>query len=127
LSKDVVGELGERLWGDAVSGLSVKYTPSELRGLERILRGGPERYSRGEFIARIAHLRDDYDDVAHLSERTWTEMLEDLYRVGVVYAISKSTGYKNFSFRGDPMPSFSEAFDVGVHQTLRSELSLIRR
>lgn len=87
IMKDIVGKLGERLWQDAVSGLSVKYTPRELEGLDRILRGGPERYSRPTFIARVSELSDQYDDVAILSEKRWTEMLEDLYRVGVLYTI----------------------------------------
>ncbi len=126
LTKDVVGKLGVRLWQDAVSGLSVKYSPRELDGLDRILRGGPERYNRSAFIARISILSDQYDDVALLSEKRWTEMLEDLYRVWVVFAIAKGTGHLNFYFRGDPMPPFTDAFDVGVHQTLRGELSTIR-
>ncbi|WP_339948859.1 hypothetical protein [uncultured Albimonas sp.] len=124
LREDVLKSLGERLWQDALSGLAVQYTRTELDGIDRIFRGGKPTYTRPDFIARISDLSDMYDDVAILSEIKWTKILEDLYRVGVLFTTEESTGYKNFYFRGDPPPAFSKAFTVSVHQSLRKELSI---
>ncbi len=124
LSRDVLVRFGERLWEDAVSGLAAKYTPFELRGLERILRGGAGEYDRPAFLRRLADLKDSYAEVAVLDDTNWTDMLEDLYRVGIVFSFAPATGHKNFYFRGDPMPSFTGSFMIGVHQSLKNELSV---
>ena len=124
LSDGVVKSLGKRLWQDAISGLSVKYIPEELSGIDRIFRGGKEHYSRNSLIKRMDSLSDMYDDVAILSDKRWLEVIEDLYRVGAVYSQSINTGHKNFCFRGDEMPSLTEDFMIGVHKVLRKELSI---
>lgn len=126
LTKKVVKHMGQRLWQDAKSGLGVKYSRRELDAIDRVLRGGKEIYEKDVFFRRVEDLADMYDDVALLSDRRWIEVLEDLYRAGVVYYVSRSDGRKNFYFRGDEMPSFTKAFRIGVHQTLKSEFSLVK-
>jgi len=124
LSNGVVKALGRRLWQDAISGLAVKYTSTELDGIDRILRGGHEYYTRAQIIDRMNDLSHMYDDVAVLSDNKWIGVLEDLYRMGAIYCISRATGHKNFCFRGDPMPSMTDDFKIGVHKVLLKELSI---
>ncbi|MCW2266304.1 hypothetical protein M2305_002251 [Gluconobacter cerinus] len=124
LSDGVVKALGKRLWQDAISGLAVKYNPMELNGIDRILRGGNEYYSKSSLIARMDELSDMYEDVAILSDNKWITIIEDLYQVGAIYCSSVSSGNKNFCFRGDAMPSLSKDFSIGVHRVLFKELSI---
>lgn len=120
----ILKPLGKRMWQDALSGLAIKYKPVEMNGIDRILRGGPAIYSRDQFLLRLDELSEQYDDVAFLSDNKWMEVIEDLYKVGVLYVVSTENNHKNFSFRGDPMPSISAQFDVGIHQILTKELAL---
>jgi len=124
LNSGVVKVLGKRLWQDAVSGLAVKYNPTELRGIDRILRGGSELYTRDKLLQRMEELSHTYDEVALLSDKRWIDVIEDLYRVGAIYSLSIDEGYKNFCFRGDPMPSLTDDFKIGIHQVLLKELSI---
>lgn len=125
LSNGVIKALGRRLWQDAISGLAVKYNKAELDGIDRILRGGSEIYTRAELISRMDELSHMYDDVAILSDNKWIEVIEDLYKVGALYSISAKKGYKNFCFRGDALPSLTHDFRIGVHQVLLKELAVI--
>lgn len=124
LASSVVKSLGKRLWQDAISGLAVKYKRTELDGIDRILRGGSELYTREKLFQRMDDLSHSYEDVAILSDNKWIDIIEDLYRVGAIYSVSINEGYKNFFFRGDPMPSLTEDFKIGVHQVLIKELSI---
>jgi|GEM_PF-7050114 len=123
LTNRVLRPLGERMWQDAISGLAAKYSKTELSAIDRLLRGGARSYNRDEIVSRIDDLADTYDDVALLSDRAYIGVLEDLYRVGVVFC-KASNGRKNYYFRGDPMPSFSNDFDIVVHQTIQPTLSI---
>lgn len=125
LKNKVLRPLGKRMWQDALSGLAIKYRREEMDGIDRILRGGHILYSRNEFLARLNDLSEQYDDVAILSDNKWMQVIEDLYNVGVLYIMSAEKNKKNFSFRGDPMPSLTTQFYIGVHSTLEKELSLI--
>jgi len=125
LSNGVIKALGKRLWQDAISGLAVKYSKAELDGIDRILRGGSEIYTRAGLINRMNELSHMYDDVAILSDNKWIGVIEDLYSVGAIYSISIMTGHKNFCFRGDAMPSLTHEFKIGVHQVLLKELAII--
>lgn len=125
LRTGVLQDLGERMLEDAKSGLGVKYEPLEIQAFDRILRGGRAVYSREQFSERIRDLADQYNDVAILSDNRWIDLIEDLYRVGVLYSLNTQNQHKNFHFRGDPMPSFSSDFNIGVHQTLLRELSIL--
>lgn len=124
LEDDVIKPLGKRMWRDAISGLAIKYKQSEILAIDRILRGGASVYTRDGFFSRAEELSHQYDEVALLSDSKWIEVLEDLYNVGVMYSVSPTDGHKNFSFRGNPMPSLSGVFSVGVHQALLKELSI---
>jgi hypothetical protein len=124
LSDGVIKTLGRRLWDDAISGLAVKYSKVELDGIDRILRGGSEIYTRKKLIKRMDDLSHMYDDVAILSDSKWINVIEDLYRVGALYSLSESTGHKHFRFRGDEMPSLTHEFQIGVHQVLLKALSV---
>lgn len=125
LSSGVIKALGRRLWQDAISGLAVKYSKAELDGIDRVLRGGSEIYTREALISRMDELSHMYDDVAILSDNKWIGVIEDLYKVGALYSISVNTGHKNFCFRGDAMPSLTNEFKIGVHQVLLKELAVI--
>lgn len=125
LLRDCLPSLGTRLWQDARSGLAVKYSPYELKGIDKILRGGRRVYQRSEWIERLSILRDQDDFVAMLQDQDWEGILENLYKVGVVFYEATESGYKNFYFRGDAMPTFSSEFKVGIHRTLWNELSLV--
>lgn len=125
LTDGVVKPLGKRLWEDAISGLAVKYGKQELDGVERLLRGGKDIYSREELLNRMEELSHSYDEVAILSDsHKWMAVIEDLYRAGALYTIAKVSGKKNFAFRGDSMPSLTDDFRVGVHQVLLKHLSI---
>lgn len=124
LADGILRNLGRRMWQDAVSGLAVKYKRDELGGMERILRGGARLYTKAALIARMDSLSHTYDDVAILSDARWIDVIEDLYKVGVVFSVSPINGHKNFSFRGDPMPSLTDDFEIGVHTVLLKELSI---
>lgn len=123
LTDGVIKPLGIRLWQDAISGLAVKYTKAELDGLETLLRGWTNEFSRSALLHRLDALSHDYDGVALLSDRRWLEVLEDLYKVGAVYSID-AEGKRNFHFRGDEMPALTEEFRFGVHRSLVKALSL---
>lgn len=124
LSDGVLRNLGRRMWQDAVSGLSVKYKKDELRGMEQILRGGARIYTKAALISRMDDLSHTYNDVAILSDARWINIIEDLYQVGVLFSVSPINGNKNFSFRGDPMPSLTDDFEIGVHKVLLKELAI---
>lgn len=124
LSNGVVKTLGRRLWQDAISGLAVKYSRSEINGIDRILRGGSEFYTREQLIKRMNELSHMYDDVARLSDNRWISVIEDLYQVGAIYSVSLNSHHKNFCFRGDAMPSLNGYFKIGVHRVLLKELSI---
>jgi hypothetical protein len=127
LKRYVLPTVGERMLADAKSGLLVRYKPKEVAAMDRMLRGGYSTYSRAGFFERVELLSHQYDDVALLSDTRWIDVLEDMYRVGIVHTISAKTGHKNFGFRGDPMPSFTDDFHIGIHQSLLSELSIAER
>ena len=124
LTSSVKQELGERMVIDAKSGLGVKYKPSELRAMDRVLRGGRKIYTRYEMFSRIEDLSHQYDDVAILSEQRWSDLLHDMYRAGLIYTQSGKSAHKNFHFRGDPMASLDNRIRIGVHQTLLGEFSI---
>jgi len=124
LEEDVVKPLGKRMWRDAVSGLAIKYRKKELEAIDRLLRGGAAIYSRDALLLRAEELSHQYDEVALLSDAKWIEVIEDLYSAGVVFSISPDGKFKNFSFRGNPMPSLSGSFKIGVHQALVKELAI---
>lgn len=125
LTDGVVRPLGRRLWDDAISGLAVKYTKRELDGVDRLLRGGPHLYDRASLLSRLESLSHDYNDVALLSEaHRWVDVIEDLYSAGALYTLAKESGNKNFAFRGDPMPSLTDDFKIGIHQVLVKHLAI---
>ncbi|WP_420853572.1 P-loop ATPase, Sll1717 family [Roseicyclus persicicus] len=124
LTENVLPDLGTRLWQDAKSGLGVKFDPIALSGIDKLLRGGRRNYTRPQWLQRIALLRDQDDYVATLEDSGWDNVLQSLYRVGVIFYSATETGYKNFYFRGDPMPTFTSDFNIGVHRTLWNELAL---
>jgi len=126
LNFGVVADLGTRLWQDAVSGLAVKYSSVELKGIDRVLRSGPEKYTKSALFERCEELSHSYNEVGLLSDTRWLEVIEDLYKVGVVYSEAISTGHKNFYFRGDPIPTLTENFIIGIHQTLHNELQIVK-
>lgn len=127
LTDGVVRPLGRRLWDDAISGLAVKYTKRELDGVDRLLRGGLHLYEKTSLLDRLDSLGHDYNDIALLSEaHRWVNVIEDLYAVGAVYTLAKDSGRKNFAFRGDPMPSLTDDFKIGIHQVLVKHLSIRR-
>lgn len=125
LTDGVVRPLGRRLWDDAVSGLAVKYVKKELDGIDQLLRGGLPLYDKASLLGRIDSLGHDYNNVALLGEaRLWVSIVEDLYRAGAMYTLAKDSGKKNFAFRGDPIPSLTDDFKIGVHQVLLKHLSI---
>lgn len=124
LTDGVLKPIGIRMWRDVMSGLSVKYGPREVMGIDKIIRGGKPTYRRDEFLSRLEELSHIYDEVALLSDTRWMEVVEDLYGVGAIYSKSKMGGHLSFSFRGDPMPSLTEDFHIGIHQSLIKALSI---
>jgi len=124
LSFSVLKKLGERMLIDAKAGLGVKYKPYEIDAMDRVLRGGQNSYSRKEFQLRIDDLADQYDDVALLSDNRWTEVVNDLYKVGILCVENTNSKFIHFHHRGDSIPSLTDDFLIKVNRSLVKTLSI---
>ncbi|AZV78520.1 hypothetical protein EBB79_11960 [Parasedimentitalea marina] len=109
---------------DAKAGLGVKYKPYEIDAMDRVLRGGRNSYSRQEFQLRIDDLADQYDDVALLSDSRWTEVVADLYKVGILRVENTNSNFIHFHHRGDFIPSLTDDFLIKVNRSLVKTLSI---
>jgi len=110
----------QEAWEEFSNELSATYTPEEIDGIKQVLLGIGTSFSRVTFSNRITEKAEHFDSVAALkAKQNPTEILRNLYRVGVIGTEGK---WKRFYFKGDE--DFDSTANCIIHYPLRRFFSV---
>lgn len=117
-------EYSAECWAEITEELTARYSPEEVEAISLILTAYSKEFSLAQFIERCDKCASTYPDVKKfLLKRQPVELLQDLYRLGVVGNIGGSREREmRWSFRGDQRMVPDQRFIV--HNALRAYFSL---
>lgn len=102
-------------WEEFSNELAAKYSQSEIDGIKKVLVGIGSYFSAKMFSDRINEKAAHFESVKLLNDNhTSIEILEDLYRVGIIGTTGK---WKRFYFKGDD--DFDSTANCVIHYPLR--------
>jgi hypothetical protein len=109
-------------WIEVCEELAATYTSNELMAIQKLLTGFKEPFSFDRFKQLSTAKSFEYKEIAALLKRkTYNELIDDLYRVGII----GNTGLKmRFAFRGDLNPDYYCNFCF--HPALDNVLAITR-
>lgn len=114
-------------WVELTEELKAKYKSEEINGIKNILYGYVQISTIQEISIHAENVSESYIETKNLLEKnSITEVLKDLYRIGVIgnYTSESQTGRKRFrfSFRGDDDILLGQR--IYVHNALKAHLSI---
>ena len=114
-------------WNELVEELRVRYSGSEINGIQRIFNGFKEFFTYKDFEERITYIRNHFSETEnekHLLDKDIKPLLEILYRIGFIGNVFNkfNRNMYQFSFRGNPNIDYEK--DFIIHKAVKRYLGL---
>lgn len=112
-------------WIEMSEELKAKYSADQIASIKKIFYGQKQIWNYSEFKQHVLHIADKYSNIKNLIEKfSIDDILDDLYRVGIIGNINKKTSppKMRFVFRGDSERVQEQ--DIYLHNALLAHLSI---